>query len=165
MAQRKDKLRGWRQRASTPFSFWRRLSMRRLHWPPSPRIPMPSVPRHNYTLCVFCDLPFGDVGPIAFLLSFIKMRIIIDDVFFEEGFPQFAGFLLLRGVASLELEIIVLVEISSDLCGHSLCDISINYQLSINIKWGKKSIFTRKRGSCRPSPEWRKAQFTRSSSR
>lgn len=76
----------------------------------------PSTPRRSCTRCVATPIPLGDVGPITFLLSLVEVGIEVDHVLLEEAFAEGAGLELLRGVAALEFEILLLADVSPDLC-------------------------------------------------
>lgn len=142
MVLRRGTRTGWLREASTPFAFWRRLSMRRRHWQPWVSTRMLAKQRHNYTLYISRRLPLSDVRPVAFFLSFVKIGIIIDDVLFQEVLPQIAGLLLKRSVAPPEFEIVVFVKISANLRWHMLNSV-MNIK-SININMGKKINFYEK---------------------
>jgi hypothetical protein len=61
------------------------------------------------------DVPFGEVSPVAFLLRLIEMGVEIDDVLGEEAFAKFTGLKFLSCVTTLELPVLLLANVPSDL--------------------------------------------------
>ena len=63
-------------------------------------------------------LPFGEVGPVSLLLSFIEMSVKIDNELLKEFFAEFTGFHFFWRVTSFKFPVLFLPEISSNLCRH-----------------------------------------------
>ncbi len=61
------------------------------------------------------DIPFGEVGPVAFLLRLVEMGVEIDDVLGEEALAKFTGLEFLSCVSALELPVLLLADVPSDL--------------------------------------------------
>lgn len=60
-------------------------------------------------------IPFANIGPVPFFLRFVEIGIEVNDIGLEEAFPQFTGLEFFRSVATLEFEILLLANVSSDL--------------------------------------------------
>ena len=73
------------------------------------------------------SVPFGDIGPISFLLGFVEVSIKVDDKFADEALSELAGFELIFGEASAEVLIFPFADISADLGWH------LNFILYINL--------------------------------
>ncbi len=61
------------------------------------------------------DIPFGEVSPVAFFLRLVEMRVEIDNVLVQETFAKLAGLEFLLIVTTLELPVLLLADIPSDL--------------------------------------------------
>jgi hypothetical protein len=105
--------------ATRPFPCLRRFSMMLSHCRSWRRSLGLSEPHRSCIIFVLKRLPLGDVGPIALLLCLIEIRIEIDDVLLEETFAKRTCSKFLGSVSSLELPILLLADVSSDLGWHS----------------------------------------------
>ncbi len=63
-------------------------------------------------------VPFGEISPISFFLSFIEMSVEVNDISLDKIFPQLARLHFLSSVAPLELPILLFSDVSSDLGRH-----------------------------------------------
>lgn len=61
------------------------------------------------------SVPFGDIGPIPFLLGFIEVGIKVDDKSTDKAESEIAGFELVFGEASTEVLIFPFADVSADL--------------------------------------------------
>lgn len=65
-------------------------------------------------------VPLGEVGPVAFLLRLVEVRVEVDHVLREEALPQFAGLQFLGGVPAFEFPVLLLPDVPPDLRRHAL---------------------------------------------
>ena len=61
------------------------------------------------------SVPFGDIGPISFLLGFVEVSIKVDDKFADKALSELAGFELIFGEASTKVLIFPFTDIPADL--------------------------------------------------
>ena len=63
-------------------------------------------------------VPFGEVGPVTFLLGLVEVGIKVDYELVQEVLAQLARLQFFRVVASFELPVLLLPDVPPYLCRH-----------------------------------------------
>ena len=61
-------------------------------------------------------LPFGDICPISFLLSFVQIGIEVNDILAQETLPELTSGEFLSAITSFKLKVFFFANISPNLC-------------------------------------------------